>query len=120
MKHDITSNDDIIILINVFYERLLQIEGMPAVFADLNFEAHKPRIVHFWAFVLLDEPGYTTNVFDKHFHLPIKLHMFQQWLQVFTNTVNDLFVGEKADMAIQRATVLTFTFESKWQKLKGE
>ncbi len=120
MKQDITNKQDLEVLIDTFYTRLLLLDGMPAVFEGLNFEAHKPRIVQFWAFVLLDESGYTTNVFDKHLHLPIKLYMFQQWLQAFVATVNDLFEGEKAQMAIQRATVLTFTFESKWQKLKPE
>lgn len=120
MKHDIESKQDLTRLVDAFYAQLLLLDGMPAVFEGLNFEAHKPRIVQFWAFVLLDESGYTTNVFDKHLHLPIKLYMFQQWLQTFVATVNDLFEGEKAQMAIQRATVLTFTFESKWQKLKPE
>jgi hypothetical protein len=39
------------------------------------------------------------------------------WLDVFTKTVNDLFVGEKAALAVQRASVLAFTFKSKWQHL---
>jgi hemoglobin len=120
MKHDIAHKDDLVLLIDTFYARLLKVDGMPEVFAGLNFESHKPLIVQFWALVLLDEDGYTTNVFDKHLHLPIKAHMFQQWLQVFVEVVNDLFEGEKAQMAIQRATVLTYTFESKWQKVKGE
>jgi len=120
MKRDIENKTDIALLVDTFYQKLLQIEGMPEVFAGLNFEAHKPRIVHFWAFVLLDEPGYTTNVFDKHLHLPIKVAQFQQWLQTFVATVNELFEGEKAQMAIQRATVISYTFESKWQKLKPE
>ena len=120
MKNDINNKEDISRLIDAFYQRLLQIEGMPRVFEGLNFEQHKPRIVQFWAFVLLDESGYTTNVFDKHLHLPIHWQMFQQWLQTFVATVNDLFEGERAQMAIQRATVLTFTFESKWRNLKGD
>lgn len=79
-----------------------------------------PHIVHFWSFVLLDEEGYKTNVFDKHLNLPIKPHQFDTWLSVFNGTVDELFSGETADMAKQRATSLAYTFKSKWQKLKGE
>jgi hemoglobin len=115
---DITSKPDIELLINTFYSRLLQLEEMKPVFAHIDFPKHIPHIVHFWSFVLLDEEGYTTNVFEKHINLPIKLHQFDDWLKIFTETVDDLFAGEKANMAKQRATTLAFTFKSKWEKMK--
>lgn len=116
--NDIASKKDIEKLIRHFYSRLLQDEGMKRVFEGLDFEAHIPAIVHFWSFVLLDEPGYKTNVFEKHLHLPIQLPQFDEWLAVFKGTVDELFAGDKAELAKQRATVLAFTFKSKWEKLK--
>jgi hemoglobin len=116
---DIKTKSDIELLINTFYEKLLQNPEMKVVFEGIDFKNHVPNIVHFWSFVLLDEEGYKTNVFDKHLHLPIKLHQFDIWLDAFTKTVNELFAGEKAELAIQRATVLTYTFKSKWEKIKG-
>lgn len=118
--NDIKNKSDIELLINKFYTKLLMNDEMKLVFAGIDFPSHVPRIVHFWSFVLLDEDGYKTNVFDKHMHLPIKAHQFDIWLETFVSTVNELFTGEKAEMAIQRATVLSFTFKSKWQKLKPE
>lgn len=118
MKKDISTKQDIEQLIQTFYANLLQIEDIKPVFAGLDFQTHIPRIVSFWALVLLDEEGYKTNVFDKHIHLPIQLPMFDTWLATFTKTVDDLFAGEKAELAKQRATVLTFTFKSKWEQLK--
>ena len=118
--HDITSKEDIEILIKKFYDRLLSINEMRPPFEGLDFEKHIPHIVHFWSFVLLDEEGYKTNVFDKHLNLPIKPHMFDIWLNVWLETVDSLFSGEKADLAKQRATVLAFTFKSKWEKIKGD
>src|SRR6478736_7861604 len=118
--NDIQTKSDIELLINKFYATLLLNEEMKLVFAGIDFPAHVPRIVHFWSFVLLDEEGYKTNVFDQHLHLPIKTHQFDIWLATFTSTVDSLFAGEKAEMAKQRATVLSHTFKSKWQKLKPE
>lgn len=117
---DIETRSDVELLVNTFYTDLLKIDGMKPVFDGLDFEKHVPRIVHFWCFVLLDEQGYTTNVFDKHLHLPIQLHQFDEWLATFTNTVDKLFAGEKAEMAKQRATVLSYTFKTKWEKLRPE
>ncbi|MES2679793.1 MAG: group III truncated hemoglobin [Bacteroidota bacterium] len=116
---DIETRADIQSLIDTFYSQLLLIDEMKVVFEGINFPQHVPHIVHFWSFVLLDEPGYTTNVFEKHTRLPIKTHQFDMWLKVFTNTVDELFSGEKADLAKQRATVLAHTFKSKWEHIKG-
>ena len=117
---DITTKTDIELLINLFYEKLLQNPEMKVVFEGIDFKNHVPQIVHFWSFVLLDEEGYKTNVFDKHLHLPIKLHQFDIWLDTFIKTVDELYIGEKAELAKQRATVLTLTFKSKWHKIMGE
>lgn len=116
---DIATREDIESLVVTFYEQLLQIEDIQPVFAQVNFSAHLPQIVHFWSFVLLDEPGYKTNVFEKHRHLPIQLHHFDTWLAIFIRTVDELFAGEKAELAKQRATVLTHTFKSKWAHLSA-
>lgn len=114
---DIETRADIELLINTFYSSLLQIEDIKPVFAGIDFPSHVPHIVHFWSFVLLDEPGYKTNVFEKHRPLPIQPHQFDTWLSTFNDTVSKLFAGEKAELARQRATLLSYTFKSKWESL---
>jgi hemoglobin len=116
--NDITSRTDIERLITTFYSQLLQLEDIKPVFEGIDFPKHIPHIVHFWSFVLLDEEGYKTNVFEKHIDLPIKPYMFDKWLGVWIRAVDSLFKGEKAELAKQRATVLAFTFKSKWEKMK--
>lgn len=115
---DITTRADLEVLMRRFYDRLLLVDGMQPVFEHINFDIHLPKIVDFWEFVVLDVQGYKTNVFDKHVNLPIKSPQFDEWLAVFTSTVDALFAGEKADLIKQRATVLAFTFKSKWQTIK--
>lgn len=117
--NDITSRYDIELLINTFYSHLLRLPDIQPVFEGIDFPSHVPHIVHFWSFVLLDEEGYKTNVFEKHINLPIKPYMFDKWLEVWIRSVDTLFKGEKADLAKQRATVLAFTFKGKWEKMKG-
>jgi hemoglobin len=117
---DITNKEDIEKLMRHFYSNLLALPGMEPVFAGIDFEQHLPKIIHFWSFVLLDEEGYKTNVFDKHLSLPIKSAQFDEWLITFTSSVDELFEGEKARLAKQRAITLAYTFKSKWQALKGE
>jgi hemoglobin len=119
-RKDIETREDIEKLIRSFYEDLLKLEGMPEVFAGIDFPSHIPSIVKFWSFVLLDESGYKTNVFQKHLHLPIRSHQFDQWLEIFTKTVDRLFEGENAGLAKQRATALAYTFKNKWELLKGK
>lgn len=115
---DISSRADIELLIQAFYAELLQLEDMKPVFKHVDFPKHIPHIVHFWSFVLLDEEGYKTNVFDKHINLPIQSYQFDDWLRVFIQVTDSLFAGEIADMAKQRATTLAFTFKNKWVALK--
>ncbi len=117
IKHDIQNKEDIELLVRKFYDSLLTNESIKPVFDDLNFEAHIPHIVSFWSFVLLDEEGYKTNVFDKHVNLPIKEEHFDIWLSHFEKTINDLFEGEKAELAKLRAQTIAFTFKTKLKQM---
>lgn len=117
IKQDIRNREDIELLVRKFYDTLLTNESIKPVFDNLNFEKHIPHIVSFWAFVLLDEAGYNTNVFDKHVNLPIKEEHFDIWLNHFERTVNDLFEGEKAELAKLRAQTIAFTFKAKLKQM---
>ena len=112
-KHDIIDKTDITELVDQFYTKVLENEILKPHFKGLDFASHKPKMVHFWSFVLLNEPGYTTNVFDKHKHLHIDKTHFAEWLRLFNQTVDDLFDGEKANDVKSRATVLAWTFGEK-------
>lgn len=114
---DISTRSDIDVLVRRFYDKLTTDPVIKHIFAPLDLEEHIPRVVHFWSFVLLDEEGYKTNVFEKHMHLPMKQEHFDIWLNHFITTVDQLFKGEIAETAKSRATSLTFTFKNKWQSL---
>ena len=113
MKADINSKADIELLVNNFYNKLLVDDLMAPHFLGLDLNHHIPRIVSFWSMVLLDDAGYKTNVFDKHSHLKINQSHFDKWVNLFSETVDELFIGEKANLAKQRAAILGYTFGSK-------
>lgn len=117
MRKDITNTSDIELLVKTFYSNLLQNEEVKPVFAHVDFDKHFPHMVAFWEFVLLDKEGYTTNVFDKHVNLPLTENHFKIWLATFEATVNTLFEGEKAQMAIQRAQTIGYSFQAKLKQM---
>jgi hemoglobin len=117
LKNDITTSEHVTLLVKTFYSNLLLNEEVKPIFAHVDFEKHMPHMIAFWEFVLLDKEGYTTNVFDKHVNLPLKSSDFALWLKTFETTVHDLFVGEKANMAIQRAQTIAYSFESKMKQM---
>lgn len=118
--HDIQTKEDVLLLVDTFYDRVLTNEKLAHFFAHIDFEKHKPKMVHFWSFVLLDESGYTTNVFDKHANMKATSVDFNEWVRLFHETVDELFEGENASTAKFRATTLGYTFGSKLDALNNQ
>lgn len=110
---DIISIEDIEILIDRFYDVVLEDDVLSAFFARLDFDHHKPKMVHFWSFVLLDDAGYTTDVTEKHMSMRLKKEHFDRWISLFNVTIDSLYKGEKAELAKQRAYLIRWTIESK-------
>lgn len=114
--NDITALSDVALLVDEFYGKVLRDEKLKLFFASLDFEEHKPKMIHFWAFVLLNEGGYRTDVTAKHMHMPLKKEHFDRWIELFNETVDALFSGEKAQLAKERAFLIRWTLESKISK----
>jgi hemoglobin len=116
---DIKTEADVELLVRTFYNRLLEDPLMSPHFEGIDFEHHFPRMIGFWCFILLDKPYNTGNVFDKHRHLAINEQHFTQWIQTFSQTVDDLFLGEKAEKAKFNAQLIGHTFQSKMKFLSS-
>jgi hemoglobin len=113
---EIESREDITLLVDNFYGKVLQDSLLKPFFAGLDFQAHKPKMIDFWSFVLLSEGGYRTDVTAKHMHMPLKKEHFDRWIELFNETVGQLFEGEKAQLAKERAFLIRWTLESKISK----
>ena len=104
---------DIHQLVSAFYDKVLHDEQLAPFFQKLDFSAHLPQMERFWRFDLLSEEGYTTNVTEKHLKMPLQKQHFDRWLALFNETIDELFEGELAQQAKQRAAVIGWTINSK-------
>ncbi len=110
MKQDITTRNDIDVLVRKFYEKLLQDDLLKAIFQKLvlsHLDAHLKTIADFWDSILLDANNYRGNVTEKHFDVdkqfPLSKVEFDRWLFHWNATLDELFEGEKAALAKSRA-----------------
>jgi hemoglobin len=125
MKKDIESRDDLFILFNLFYDRLLKIGTISYIFTDvakIDMKQHLPVIVDFWEMILFDAPVYNKNAIQPHLILNQKSkfekHHFETWLSTFNATVDELFEGSVADNAKQKAKSIATIMQIKIAQLK--
>jgi hemoglobin len=93
-------------LVRVFYGRALEDPIIGFIFVDvakLDLEAHVPRITSFWETILLGARSYSGGAFRPHAELHAKVKLreghFTQWLNLWSRTVDELFAGERAELA---------------------
>jgi hemoglobin len=103
MKKDIVSRADIELLVNQFYNKVNQDVLLAPVFSHVDWPHHLPIMYNFWSSMLLGDQSYQGNPFKKHVSLAIRAEHFDQWLQLFTQTVDENFSGVKADETKSRA-----------------
>ncbi len=120
MKTDIVNRKDIELLINSFYDKV-KVDAVIGYFFDkvipVNWEKHLPTMYNFWENVVFNTGGYEGNPMIQHQHIHQKSPMtkahFDQWLKLFTETVDELYVGEKAELIKQRAVSIATVMQIK-------
>lgn len=110
---DIQTYGDCLLLIEKFYYKLLLDKQIGHFFKDLPLDVHIPKVADFWAFILIDKPGYSNNMMQAHAKLDLKVPDFEQWLKLFHETIDQNFQGEKANLAKERSTLIAWTMRSK-------
>lgn len=111
MKKDISDRNDIELLVRTFYSQIRVHEVLGPIFnnAISDWEHHIFRISDFWQTNLLFVPGYKGNPVQKHIDLDKKTdHIISQahfghWIQLWFETLDALFEGEKQRLAKERA-----------------
>lgn len=118
MKEDIRIREDIQLLVNQFYDKVNKDSLLNPVFGHVDWETHLPVMYNFWSSMLLGDRTYEGNPFQKHINLPIQSKHFDCWLELFVDTVNENFMGAKAEEAKERARSIAQVFQYKMNLLK--
>ncbi len=114
---DIENKEDILQLVTLFYKKLLEDKSISYIFTDvvkIKLEEHLPILVTFWSQAVLGTGGYTNNLTQLHLDVNAKSYLspelFTIWLNHFNTSVDELFLGEKAEQiktqALSIGTVL--------------
>lgn len=118
--NDIISRNDIELLVNAFYKKVVIDPVISHFFtkvAHFSWDVHIPIMVSFWESILLPPGTYTGNPMVKHIELnrlsPLQQQHFDQWMHLWKETVNELYSGPVADMAVTRATSIAGIMQHK-------
>lgn len=115
--NDIQNQDDLYLLVDEFYKKLLSDKRIAYIFTDvvkIKILEHLPILVTFWSQAILGTGGYSKNLTQIHLDIDAKEHLtpelFQVWLGHFHATVDEHFKGENAEkiktQALSIATVM--------------
>ncbi|HEY5317058.1 MAG TPA: group III truncated hemoglobin [Solirubrobacteraceae bacterium] len=124
--HDIESRADCERLVRAFYSRALVDPIIGWIFVDvakLDVEAHVPQIASFWETILLGARSYAGGAFAPHaaIHMQARLRAghFERWLWLWTGTVDELFAGERAELAKSHAQRVARAFHSRLEDMSA-
>lgn len=127
MKKDIENKEDIILLVNTFYEKVKQDETISHFFSKVipvNWEKHLPVMYNFWENIIFHTGGYAGNPMEIHMQIHMKCPMmrqhFEKWIELFNETVDELFEGEKVFQTKQRAFSIATVMKIKMAELPRE
>ncbi len=122
---DIENREDIEKLMRVFYAKAIPDEIIGHYFTEviqMDLEQHLPVIIDFWETVLFGVARYKSNAIAVHQQLHAKSAFtdqhFERWVNLFQSTIDELFSGDKAELAKQRA--LSIATVMKIKTIHGE
>ena len=122
---DIKSRNDIETIVGTFYTKALEDDVIKHFFHDVvkvDLSKHLPVITDFWESILLETQVYKDNAMSKHMALhrlsPMGKEHFDRWLSLWDETVTSLYLGPKADLAIERAQQIGMLMQHKISNLR--
>ncbi len=123
---DIETRKDIESVVNNFYDKVRKDDVIGFIFNDIakvNWETHLPVMYDFWEFTVLGTGTFLRNAMTPHFELNNKIKLipahFERWLQLFNETVDELFAGQYADHMKGRAQNIARLMEHKLNDMNG-
>lgn len=125
-RRDLQDRSDVAELVDAFYRRAFEDALIGHIFtqvAEMDLDHHLPIMCDFWETVLFRAGLYRRNALSLHQALNAKFPLtpdhFARWLELWKATVDDHFVGEKADLAKVQATRIAGSISRRMQGRSG-
>lgn len=122
-KNDIASLEDIKLLVNTFYSQVQTDDFLGPIFNEKignRWPEHLEKMYRFWQTILLEVHTYSGSPFPPHKQLPVAKEHFDRWMELFTQTTDNLFTGALADEAKFRAKNMAEMFNYKIEYFRNE
>ena len=111
MRKEIEDRNDVFLLVHTFYEKIRSNEEIGPFFNKTieNWEEHLEKLTDFWETNLFAVRKYFGNPIDAHnevdqkFNNGIDSSIFGLWLNLWFETLDELFVGENVEILKRRA-----------------
>jgi hemoglobin len=110
---DISSREDIVLLLNAFYSKAQKDDVIGSKFDHINMVKHTQVIADFWDGILFGSNQYRGDAFGKHLDLDLSAQDFERWISLFNQTLDDNYQGPIADEAKNRAGTIARVFQHK-------
>ena len=122
MSQDISSRNDLLMIVRDFFALLFQSDDLKEFFEDFKdkevLELHLETLVDFWDNTLFYSGSYKKNAMKPHIELHEKHQLnsvhFKQWLDLLTKAIDKNFTGVNAETmknrALSIATVMKLKF----------
>ena len=105
----ITNREDVRVLVHTFYDKIRQNEMLGPIFnghiTDEQWPVHLSKLTDFWESNLFGvrtfrgSPSKAHVKVDKNLNHTISQEHFAQWLQIWFETIDELYEGELANNA---------------------
>jgi len=116
MKRDIENRADIDLLMTEFYSTAMVDSTIGYIFTDvakLDLDRHLPIIGDFWETMLFQSGSYARHgrnplIVHRELHQKTRLlsEHFSRWLEIFNETIDKLFSGDRSDFLKFRAGMI--------------
>ncbi len=111
MKKDIQNRGDVFTLVSAFYEKVRRNPEIGVFFNETieDWPAHLEKLTDFWETNLFMVSKFRGNPMkahkevDNHFEHSIEQKHFGVWLNMWFATIDELFEGDRANIAKNRA-----------------
>ncbi|WP_442787939.1 group III truncated hemoglobin [Flavobacterium suncheonense] len=111
MKKNIENRDDLSLLVHTFYAKIRTNTEMGHFFNETitDWDAHLEKLTDFWENNLFAVRKYSGNPIaahvevDEKFHHTVNPDIFGLWLNLWFETLEELFEGENVELLKRRA-----------------